>query len=157
MNENPPNLSDYPRPSLTADIVAYSPQGGGVYRVLFIERKKEPFKKHLALPGGFLDPNETLEEAASRELLEETNLKAPANSMELLTVQSKPGRDPRGWVVSSVFTVELTDEELKAARAGDDASKAYTLYISLKSLKEQENILAFDHAEVIKKFLETVK
>lgn len=77
--------------------------------------------------------------------------------MELLAVQSKPGRDPRGWVVSSVFTVELTDEELKAARAGDDASKAYTLDISLKSLKEQENILAFDHSEVIKKFLETVK
>ncbi|WP_083567808.1 NUDIX hydrolase [Hyphomicrobium sp. CS1GBMeth3] len=77
-------------PLLTVDCVAFDSRG----RVLLIRRNNAPFSGHLALPGGFVDVGETVEEACRRELAEETGIKARA--LTLVGVYSDPERDPRG-------------------------------------------------------------
>ena len=103
--------NDYERPSLTADIVAFiirSEESDNYKRnsetklsILLINRGEHPFKGHWALPGGFLQPSETIEECALREITEETNV-TPVSLMPV-GVFSQPGRDPRGWIISNAF------------------------------------------------------
>src|SRR4029079_18563589 len=69
----PGEEKEYPRPSLTADVVALLLDEGGL-RVLFIRRGNEPFQGEWALPGGFCEPTETVAQAAARELTEETGV-----------------------------------------------------------------------------------
>lgn len=111
--------SDYPRPSLTVDVVMFDSTGADL-KVLLIRRKNHPWIGCRALPGGFVEPEECAEEAAARELEEETHLKgldfAPCG------FYSAPGRDPRSWVVSRSFFA-VTDG-LQKAEAGDDAAEA---------------------------------
>jgi 8-oxo-dGTP diphosphatase len=107
--------------------------------VLLIRRGNEPFKDEWALPGGFVDMQETLEEAIVREVKEETNL----NHVDLrqLHAFSAIDRDPRGRTISVVFWgVHYSKQE---AIAGDDASDAKWFAI------DQLPKLAFDHQEVI--------
>lgn len=84
-------------PLLTVDCVVLNPRG----EVLLIERKNEPFRGHFALPGGFVDIGETVEDACRRELMEETGVKA--GKLTLVGVYSDPNRDPRGHTASVVF------------------------------------------------------
>lgn len=109
------------------------------HQILFIKRKNEPFKGKWALPGGFVDENEDLEDAANRELFEETGVKVA--KLEQLGAFGKPGRDPRQHVVSIAYT-GFTEETTNAV-AADDADEAE--WFSVKTLPE----LAFDHAEII--------
>lgn len=109
--------------------------------ILLIKRLKEPYKDCWALPGGFVEENEDLEEAAKRELLEETSIKI--NSLEQIGAFGKPFRDPRHHTVSIAFYGE-TDEHTMAI-AADDAKEAY--WFPLNELPD----LAFDHQEIINK------
>ncbi len=86
---------EYPRPAVTADIAVLRLEE--VPELLLVQRKDQPFEGHWALPGGFMKMEETLEEAARRELLEETNIKA--GELIRFDTYDKPGRDPRGRVV----------------------------------------------------------
>lgn len=126
---------EYPRPSLTVDCVLIDDVG----RILLIERNREPFAGSFALPGGFVDPSETVEQAAARELQEETGL--VAEELSLLGVYSEPGRDPRGWVVSVAFLVRRWSGTLLA---GDDASRAEFLSVDASTK------LAFDHSSMLR-------
>lgn len=128
----------YPRPALTVDIVLFrtSPQG---HEVLLIQRKYPPFAGQWALPGGFVDEGETLEQAAHRELLEETNLSDITLSQ--MGAFGDPGRDPRGWTVSVAFT-GFCDQGC-FARAGDDA--AHVKWHPVTALPP----MAFDHHHII--------
>lgn len=107
--------------------------------VLLIKRGREPFKGRWALPGGFVDADETVEETCIREVSEETGVTGRVRG--LLGVYSRPGRDPRGQTVSLLFHVEATGGEPKA---GDDASEAR--FFSWDSLPA----LAFDHEEMLR-------
>ena len=119
--------------SLAADCVIFSGE-----KIVFIKRKNDPFKDCYALPGGFVEPNETVENACIREIKEETNL--DLKNLVLIGVYSKPGRDPRGRVISFAFMAEANLSNLKA---GDDAKKA-------KALKNWKNTaIAFDHKQII--------
>jgi len=89
-------------------------------RVLLIQRKDQPFKGQWALPGGFVNENESLERAAVRELQEETGMSGLR--LEQLGAFGDPGRDPRGHTISVVFMAFLLTEGKVAA--GDDASAA---------------------------------
>lgn len=111
----------YPRPSLTADVCVFARGEGGALRVLLIRRGGHPFLGWWALPGGFVSPHETAEEAAARELEEETHL----SGLELFPVGvfSRWGRDPRGWTVSSAYAA-LLPVEAPEVLAGDDAARA---------------------------------
>ena len=121
-------------PLLTVDCVALDALG----RVLLIRRGNEPFKGRYALPGGFVDIGETVEDACRRELLEETGVEA--KRLKLVGVYSDPSRDPRGPTVSVAFLARLRSAE---ATAGDDAAAAEWV----KSWRRLP--LAFDHARIL--------
>lgn len=153
---------NYAKPALTADIIVLRPTADGV-NVLLVERGGHPFLGKLALPGGFANENEPVEETAARELVEETGVSGL--SMELVGVFSKPGRDPRGWVVSAAFVSVVTDEEL-TVQAGDDAASAQWyavtttpsgLILSRDEVRVPAEELAFDHAEVLSAALKKAK
>jgi len=128
----------FPRPSVTVDIIIFR-QSEKHNEVLFINRGNEPYKGKWALPGGFVDKDESLESAAARELKEETGL-----SGILLTQMhtfGNPGRDPRGHTVSVVYVGYLPVGAV--AQAGDDAADAE--WFKVNELPD----LAFDHTLVV--------
>jgi len=109
---------DYPRPSLTADILIFA---DGRTKLLLIKRKGHPYIGQWAFPGGFAESTETIECTAARELEEETGIKGL--DLKMIKLFSRPGRDPRGWTVSMAYSADV---ELKNCRAvaGDDAAEA---------------------------------
>ena len=116
--ETPKPKKVYPKPSLTADIVAVKRAPNPA--LLMIKRGKDPYKDCWALPGGFFEPDETIEQCARRELLEETAISA--DKLIPLGCYSTPNRDPRGWVVSCAFLTFFDADA--SATAGDDAADA---------------------------------
>lgn len=138
---------DYPRPSVTVDIVLLTDVFPHL-KVLLIRRKNPPFEGLWALPGGFLEMDETLEESALRELNEETNI----SDVELTQVGTfgHPDRDPRGRVITIAY-VGIINSEQQTTVAGSDAAEA--AWFSTLDLPQ----LAFDHSEIIKKALEGLK
>ncbi|MCC9312072.1 NUDIX domain-containing protein [Kitasatospora sp. RB6PN24] len=123
---------------LTTDVVATTPAG----RVLLIERGWPPFEGAWALTGGKAEPGEALDEAAARELAEETGVRIdPADLLQLGTWDI-PGRDPRGRYVTVAYLAVVPDDT--AIAAGDDARTAR--WWRLDGLPEQ---LAFDHAAIL--------
>jgi len=140
-----PFVYEYPRPAVCVDCVVFGLEKPVRRRcitvnVLLIERGRPPFAGNWALPGGFVDIEEPLEEAAFRELHEETGLR-PAY-LELAGVYGTPGRDPRGRTISVVYRTTVWKEE-HTTRGGDDASAAK--WFSLESLPH----LAFDHQQIV--------
>ncbi len=107
--------------------------------ILLIKRLNEPFKDYWALPGGFVDENEDLEEAAHRELKEETNLEV--EDLYQLGAFGAPGRDPRGYMISIAYLGYSSDVE--NAKAMDDAKELK--WFKINDLPK----LAFDHKEII--------
>jgi 8-oxo-dGTP diphosphatase len=136
---------DFPRPSLTADTVVF--RFAGRLELLLIRRARAPFEGAWALPGGFAEPHESVEEAAIRELREETGVEVGA--AEQLRAFSRPGRDPRGWVVSVAHLAMVRPDVAPAA--GDDASDARFLPVS------QATELAFDHGEMLAEALDRLR
>ena len=133
---------DHPKPALTVDMMVTRNVSSGT-EILLIQRLNPPFKDQWALPGGFVNMDETLERAAARELEEETGLADIA--LKQFKAFSTPGRDPRGHTISVVFTGLVTQDAI--AKAGDDAKNACWFNIS------ELPSLAFDHAEIIKEAL----
>jgi 8-oxo-dGTP diphosphatase len=119
---------------LTVDCAVFDAKG----RVLLIRRGHPPFKGRHALPGGFVEVGEPVEDACRRELREETGLEA--GILRLVGVYSDPKRDPRGHTCSVVFLARV---RRAAPRAGDDAAAAEWVE-DWSGLK-----LAFDHAKIL--------
>ena len=108
---------DWPRPSVTADIAVFRETSAG-YELLLIRRAGHPFLGKWALPGGFCEPGETVDETARRELMEETNLTdLPLTPFGFF---SQPGRDKRAWTMSEGFAA-LLPADGRSPVAGDDA------------------------------------
>lgn len=118
---------DYPRPSVTADILLFSPDTDG-YELLLIRRGGHPSLGMWALPGGFANPDETVDAAAARELLEETHVEGL--TLAPIGLFSDPGRDPRGWVITHAYAA-LADRRTLHVRADDDADDARWFHVSL--------------------------
>jgi 8-oxo-dGTP diphosphatase len=108
-----------------------------------VQRRNPPFAGQWALPGGFVEPYEPLEDAARRELREETGIE-PAH-LEQMHAFGDPGRDPRGWTISLVFLALLTEHEAAAVhpRAGSDAGRVAWFDLAAPPP------LAFDHAAIL--------
>lgn len=128
----------YPRMQVTVDAVIIRPADDGE-EVLLIERKHEPFEGCWALPGGFVDMDETLVDAAKRELYEETGL--IVEQLTQLHTFDGVNRDPRGRTISIVFIGFASPGS--RIKAGDDASSAD--WFSFDALPP----LAFDHDKVL--------
>lgn len=112
-------------------------------KILLITRNKSVFIGKKAIPGGRVDENETIEQAAEREAREETGLEVIPK--EILGVYSDPKRDPREQYISTVFICEIKEGELKA---GNDASEAE--WFELNEINEDE--MAFDHFKIIQDY-----
>ena len=130
---------DYPRPMVTVDAVVFT-LAAEALDVLLIERKFPPFEGAWALPGGFVGMDEPLEDAAARELEEETGVRGVR--LEQFYAFGEPGRDPRGRTIS-VAHWGVADGTYCRPRAGDDAATAR--WFPLASLPP----LAFDHGLTI--------
>lgn len=135
---------DYPRPMVTVDILVLHPGVQDPQEVLLIKRGNPPFEGHWAFPGGFCEMEETLEDAAMRELQEETNIKA-VRFQQFRTI-STVDRDPRGRTITTVFYTGLHKSEV-ALRAADDARDAR--WFALTDLPP----MAFDHDEIMEQFI----
>ncbi len=137
---------EHPRPALTADMLVVAGDTGGAREVLMIRRGGEPYRGMLALPGGFVDVGETVEQAALRELGEEAGVGLDAAELRLAGVYSQPGRDPRGWTVSVLFRVDLG--ERPEAEHGDDA--AAVEWVSVADALSHPTWFAFDHDRMLR-------
>ena len=126
---------EYPRPAVTVDIAAVSRDR----RILLIRRKAEPFKDRWALPGGFINIDETLQNAAARELAEETGIRGL--DLRQLRAFDKPDRDPRGRTIAVAFLAEVNDPP--SPTAGDDAAES--AWFPMDRLPP----LAFDHEDIV--------
>ena len=135
----------YPRPALTVDAVVFRKEDQRM-QVLLIQRKHSPFEGMWALPGGFVEMDEDLDEAAARELEEETGLKNIV--LKQLHTFGAPNRDPRHRTVSVVFFGWLTD--MQQAVAGDDAQNLN--WFDIDHLPD----LAFDHEKIMQLALQTL-
>jgi 8-oxo-dGTP diphosphatase len=148
MAEKGKYVYDWPRPMVTVDAVVFSMSGGRT-KVLLVNRGKEPYKGKWAVPGGFIEIDEELEDAVARELQEETGLNGV--QLEQMRTFGRCGRDPRGRQISIAFTGIATAGQDKI-RPGDDAAKAK--WFDIEELPED---LAFDHDEMIKCGIERIR
>lgn len=141
---------EYPRPALTADLIALCFHEAQL-KILLIQRASDPFKGSWALPGGFVDQNESPQQAAARELKEEAGLTLTVEDLIEVGSFGAPGRDPRSWVVTVAMMalVPLASSShqplLPQLKAGDDARLAQ--WFTLPQLAELP--LAFDHTEIV--------
>lgn len=128
----------YPRPAVTDDCVVITHKAEP--RVLFIKRGGEPFKDCWAIPGGFMEKDETTEQCAVRELKEETSI--VISNLHQIGVHSKVDRDPRGRTVSVAY-LAITDK-IQIAVGQDDAAEVK--WWLLTALSE----MAFDHDDIMR-------
>lgn len=134
---------DYPRAAITTDAVIFDLREDDNLHILLIQRKNDPFKGQWALPGGFLDMDETLEECVVREVREETGMKNIR--FHQLETFSAVDRDPRHRTVTTAYWGFMLESERPTASS--DAQNIQ--WFDLKSLPP----LAFDHDKIIKKAL----
>ena len=141
LKNNKMALKDYSQPSVTVDIVVFTIINDDL-KVLLIKRAVEPFKGEWAIPGGFVRMDESLEEAAKRELQEETNVKNIY--LEQLYSFGEPKRDPRGRVITvSYMALINSNNEAIELKATTDSLKAE--WYSFNNLPN----LAFDHKQIL--------
>src|SRR5262245_57204591 len=142
-----PHVYEYPRAALTVDAVVFGLDDEDL-KVLLVQRALPPFEGQWALPGGFVRVNETLEEAARRELVEETGLSRVF--LEQLYTFGAVDRDPRERVVSVAHSalVNLSDHKVHAATDARDAA-----WFGVHDVPT----LAFDHAEILQMALDRLR
>lgn len=137
-------MATIPAATVTVDMAVFT-VADGRFQVLLIRRGKPPFEGGWALPGGFLEPDEDLDAAARRELVEETGLTPPRVHLERCGVYSDPGRDPRGRVVT-VSYLALLPSPPRATAGGDAASVRWR---PVSWVVEHPGELAFDHDRIV--------
>lgn len=128
---------NYPRPAVTADCVVATTDR----QVLLIKRANEPYKGCWALPGGFMNMDESAEECAVRELEEETGIRIDVDDIYQVGTYTAVDRDPRGRTISVAY-VTVTGSAIEAHGA-DDAAEAR--WWSMDALPD----MAFDHEEIM--------
>jgi bifunctional NMN adenylyltransferase/nudix hydrolase len=144
------SVAPYPPIFVTTDAVVV--QSG---HVLVVQRKSSPGKGLIALPGGFLQPNETIIDGMLRELAEETQLNLPAAVLKGLITDSyvfdHPGRSLRGRTITHAYFIQLKSAELSQVKGSDDAEKAW--WMPLADLDAHEDHIYEDHFQIIQHFI----
>lgn len=144
--------------AVTVDLAIFTVRAG-LLQILLIERAEEPFAGYWALPGGFVKIDESVTNAARRELSEETGLRDIDLYLEQLATYGTPNRDPRTRVVSVAYVALIPDLPLPIA-GGDAASARFWPVdeIKLNGRDDQDDIsLAFDHALIVNEAIERVR
>lgn len=143
--------TDYPPFAVTVDVVILTLQAG-VLHVLLVRRGQSPYEGMWAVPGGFKLPTETLDDAARRELAEETGVDA-ARLLTQFGAYGDPGRDPRMNVVTVAYLAVL--REVGAPVAGTDAAEA--ALVPVADVLDGSVELAFDHLRIVGDAIERVR
>lgn len=146
------DMSAFPSVAVTTDLLIFTIRNGELC-LLLIERGGHPEKGKWALPGGFANINESLDECAARELQEETGLSFQKGHLEQLKTYGNPNRDKRGYVVSTAYVALLPNVETPVA--GDDAAEAH--FFPVADILDENFVCAFDHKEIIRDGLERVR
>jgi 8-oxo-dGTP diphosphatase len=133
----------YPPVAVTVDLVVLTIRNDAL-AVLLVRRGEDPFAGALALPGGFVRPDEGLSQAAARELAEETHLTVGTAHLEQLASYGDPGRDPRMRVVTVAYLALAP--EMPPPRAGTDAAEAH--WMTAGNVQDRD-ALAFDHQRIL--------
>lgn len=133
------DLSKFERPSVTVDVLIFTIKNERL-QILLVKRGIEPFKNSWALPGGFVRMNESLEEAAIRELSEETGVRSVY--LEQLYTFGDPKRDPRTRVITVSYFALIPSEKIKLHSSTDVSDASWFLISNLPGL-------AFDHKKII--------
>lgn len=129
----------------TVDVILLRHFANGT-QVLLIQRAKEPYQGLWALPGGKLeDEDASLEDAAVREIQEETGITLDAHMLSLIDVRGNTGRDPRGRYISTIYTATVRNDV--AIQGGCDAGEVRWFFI------DELPALAFDHTDILDKAL----
>jgi 8-oxo-dGTP diphosphatase len=137
------DVTRYERPSVTVDVVIFSILDEEL-KVLLIKRKAWPYQGMWAIPGGFVQMNESLEAAAYRELAEETGVTSADVYLEQLYTFGKPSRDPRTRVITVAYFALVSADKLKP-QTSCDSDAAEISWFSIYDLPP----LAFDHADIL--------
>jgi 8-oxo-dGTP diphosphatase len=138
---------DYPRPAVTVDTIVFCREETCLF-VALIQRAEPPFKGAWAFPGGFVDMDESLQEAAERELEEETGLSGIR--LGQFYTYGDVHRDPRHRTITVVY-IGFATETLPPLRAGDDAGEA--AWFAVGDLPD----LAFDHSEILRQAIDKIR
>lgn len=146
------NPGDYPPVAVTVDVALFTIRRDELH-VLLIKRGVEPFAGAWALPGGFVQPDEGLDGAATRELAEETGVTEDSVYLEQLRSYGSPGRDPRMRVVTVAYWGACA--ELPSPMGGSDAAQAELVPVS--EIEDGDIELAFDHDVIVSDALERVR
>ena len=148
------DAGDYPPFAVTVDVAIFTIVSDAL-QVLLVERGEPPFLGSWALPGGFVLPDEDLDDAANRELLEETGVDPGTAHLEQLGTYGSPDRDPRMRVVTVAYWAILGDLSELHPAAGSDARDAGLVPVS--KIETGGLKLAFDHATIIHKAIERAR
>src|SRR5687768_1573903 len=143
--------SQFPAFAVTVDVVILT-MSEGVLHMLLVRRGEDPYAGMWAIPGGFKRPTETLDEAARRELAEETGLDVPS-LLAQFGAYGDPERDPRMNVVTIAYLAVLRD--VGAVVAGTDAAAAALTPVS--EVLNGKIDLAFDHLRIVHDAIERVR
>jgi 8-oxo-dGTP diphosphatase len=143
--------SQFPAFAVTVDVVVLTMSDARLH-VLLVRRGVPPFEGMWAIPGGFKRPTETLDDAAERELLEETGVHG-ARLLRQFGAYGDPGRDPRMDVVTIAYFAVLRD--VGEIAAGTDA--AHAAQVSVSEVLDGKMKLAFDHARIVRDAVERVR
>lgn len=141
-----------PRPSVCADVAIFAEN-----QLCLIHRGKEPYRMHVALPGGHVDPGsdgfgELIADAAVREVEEELGVFITPSQLNFVGIYDTPRRDPRGWRISVLYMVMLSSQP--ELQAGDDAATAFWADLDDFLLKRH---FAFDHEQLVKDAIDLYK
>ncbi len=138
------DTSPYQSFAVTVDVAAFAVDQGQLH-IALIERGNDPHQGKLALPGGFVEPDEDLPDAAVRELVEETGLALNSDVLRQVAAYGQPGRDPRMRVVTVVYWVVV--DSLSGLAGGSDAADVVVLPVD--HALDHPELLAFDHHQII--------
>ncbi len=142
--------SPFPPTFVTTDAIVFSHS-----HILLIKRGRNPGKGQFALPGGFLDQQETIEQGCIRELKEETKIDVAIpilkNSIKDVHVFDSPWRDPRGRTITHAHLIDLNLKDLPKVKAADDAAEV--MWVPVGELSNMEGMFFNDHLQIIKYFL----
>jgi 8-oxo-dGTP diphosphatase len=152
MTDRPAAASAVAPVAVTVDLAIFTVRQAELH-VLLIRRGKDPFLGAAALPGGYVRPGETLEQAARRELTEETGVNGDDLHLEQVKTYGHPERDPRGRVITVAYLALGAD--LPNPHAGTDAQLAE--WVPVHRALEDKAELAFDHAEILSDALERAR
>lgn len=139
MSKKDYDVTKFERPSVTVDIIIFTIKDNTL-NVLLVKRNIWPFKGYWAIPGGFVGMKEKLEDAARRELLEETNVKDVY--LEQLYTFGNPGRDPRTRVITVAYFALVNADKFKLKASADVVDAQWFCVYKLSKL-------AFDHAKIL--------